>query len=241
MSAAEPQRFFFCHLQKTGGTALFQRLRDQFGRAGVYPQPDDQFDVAAVIDVGRLRERFAVERDRLRVITGHFPLCTTEVLGVPFTCFTVLREPVERTISFLRHQVRDDPNLADSSLEELYEDPDRFSGLIHNHMVKMLSLRADEMTDGALTPVAFDRVHIERARQSLTERIELFGLQEEFDAFCAELERRYGWDLGVPRFANRNFGDVDVDPTFRRRIAEDNALDVELYDFARGLWADRTG
>ena len=27
----EPERFFFVHLQKTGGTALFQRLREGFG------------------------------------------------------------------------------------------------------------------------------------------------------------------------------------------------------------------
>ena len=28
---SDPPRFFFVHLQKTAGTALFQRLRDHFG------------------------------------------------------------------------------------------------------------------------------------------------------------------------------------------------------------------
>ena len=32
---------------------------------------------------------------------------------------------------------------------------------------------------------------------------------------------------------------VAVDPAFRRRIAADNALDVELYAYARDLVAER--
>ena len=40
------------------------------------------------------------------------------------------------------------------------------------------------------------------------------------------------WDLGPPLFANRT-QPVEVSDAFRARIAEDNAYDVELYEFAR--------
>lgn len=234
-----PERWFFVHLQKTGGTALFQRLRDHFGREGVYPLPEDQGTPAAVLDVDLLRERVAAGAESLRVVTGHFPLCTTEVLGLPFTTFTVLRDPVERTLSFLRHQRKVEPALADVPLEVIYDDPERQEGLIRNHMVKMLSLTVEEMTHGALTPVAVGDEHLARAERNLVERIDVFGLQEHFDALCADLEARYGWDLGPPRFANRTFERTDVDDAFRRRIAEDNAADVELYATARRVWAER--
>ena len=53
-------------------------------------------------------------------------------------------------------------------------------------MVKMLSLTVDEMTDGALTPVEFDRARLDRARAGL-DAIDVVGFQEDFDGFCAEL------------------------------------------------------
>ena len=40
--------------------------------------------------------------------------------------------------------------------------PVRFT-LVRNHMVKMLSLTVEEMTDGAMTNVDFDRHRLERA------------------------------------------------------------------------------
>ena len=39
--AAEPERFFFVHMQKTGGTSLYMRTKRHFGEAGVYPDDSD--------------------------------------------------------------------------------------------------------------------------------------------------------------------------------------------------------
>ena len=77
--------------------------------------------------------------DEIRVVTGHFPLCTTELLGAQFITLTILRDPVERTLSALRHHREKTPADSERSLEEIYEDPFRFE-LVHNHMVKMFSL-----------------------------------------------------------------------------------------------------
>ena len=113
-----------------------------------------------VLSVEHLLDRWRLRHDEIRVVTGHFPLCTTELLDVPFTTLTLLRDPVERTLSYLRHHREPTPADRERPLEEIYDDPVRFE-LLHNHMVKMLSLHADEMTDGALTPV---RVHPRPAR-----------------------------------------------------------------------------
>ena len=155
MTEPEPERFFFVHLQKTAGTALWRRLRAQFPPAAVYPGPDDGEPPDTVLSVAHLLDRWSRRRDEIRIVTGHFPRCTVELLDAPFVTLTVLREPVERTLSYLRHHRATTPAEADRSLEEIYEDPIRFE-LLHNHMVKMLSLSTDEMTDGALTSVTFD-------------------------------------------------------------------------------------
>ena len=185
-----------------------------------------------------LRERLAARGDEIEAITGHFPLCTTELLDGRYTTVTLLREPVERTLSYLRHHRKEEPADRDKSLEEIYEDPFRFKSFVHNHMTKMLSLTPAEMTDGMLTPMELDESHLERAKEAL-EGIDAVGLQERFDEFFGRLEDRFGWRLGEPETLNTT-DPVDVSQSFRERIAADNALDVELYEFAQELVASRS-
>jgi hypothetical protein len=224
------KRFFFVHLQKTAGTALWRRLKQQFPPEAVYPGPSDGEPPESVLSVDHLLERWAVRRDEIVMVTGHFPLCTVDLLDAQFTTLTVLREPVERVLSALRDQQHRSPELKGSSLETIYDDPVR-ARLLRNHMVKMLALTTDEMSDGALSPVELTREHLARAQARLDE-VDVVGFQERFDDFCAELTHRFGWNLGDPVFMNRTEA-VPVAASLRARIASDNDLDVELYAAAR--------
>ena len=225
------QRYYFFHVQKTAGTALLRRMKAFFGTEGVYPDESDGMLPDAVLVHELLGERFAARGDQIKVITGHFPLAVAEILPADFTTLTVLREPVERTLSYLRHHGTLLAEDRDTPLEEIYADPFRFHGLIHNHMVKMFALTPETMTEGALTHVEFEPHHLELAKERLA-TVDVIGIQERFEEFCDELERRFGWDLGPPQFANRT-QPKEVSDAFRARIAEDNAYDLELYEFAR--------
>jgi hypothetical protein len=243
------ERFFFVHVLKTGGTDLFTRLGGDpsievehpyhFDVSEIYPNDTDGdvFTVAPQLSVDQLLERWAVRRDEIRIVMGHFPLCTVELLDAPFVTLTVLREPVERTLSFLRHHRKLTPADRNKSFEEIYEDQFRFDSLIHNHMVKMFTLTKEDMTDGMLTKVDFTLDHLERAKQRLA-TVDVLGLQEHFEEFCAELTRRFGWDLGEPLWANRT-QPADFSPELVERIERDNALDIEFYGFARSLYRER--
>lgn len=239
MTTEPAQRWFFVHIHKTAGTALYQRLLEHFPPEAIYPTRTEQRAHKASLHVDLLCRRFGERRDELRMITGHFPLCTTELLGVPFTTITVLRDPVERTLSSLRDMREREPMFRGQPLERIYEEPIRFQCLIQNHMVKMLSITPDEMTDGALTALEMGDGHLERAKRNLVERIDVWGVQEDFEELCTELTLRFRWDLGVPLIANptKPFAVTD---DFRERIANDNALDVHLYRHALWLRQART-
>lgn len=236
--ATEPRRWFFVHIQKTAGTALWRRLKEQFEPAAVYPGPGDGEPPDTVLSVDRLLERWHARRDEIRVVTGHFPLCTAELLDAPLVTMTILRDPVERTLSQLRHHRETTPEAESTPLEEIYEDPVRFQ-LVNNHMVRMLSIRTDEMDAGAMTPVDITPQRVERAKKAVSE-VDVVGLQHHFDEFCSELTRRFGWNLGGPIFMNRTTP-VEVSDAFRAQIALDNAADIELFDFARRLYQRRSG
>jgi hypothetical protein len=240
MAEQYPERFFFVHLQKTAGTTLRERIAATLGTDAVYPNRTDGTDVySLMVSVDHLQERLRARGDEIRVIAGHFPLCTTEMLDGSYRTFTVLREPVARTLSYLRHHRSRTPEDHHKSLEEIYDDPFRFHGFAHNHMVKMFSLTVEEMTAGMLTRVEFTADRLERAKQNLV-AVEVVGVQERFEEMCDALRRHFGWDLpDEPRIANRTepVGDDDVSEAFLARIVEDQAPDIELYDLARRLSA----
>jgi hypothetical protein len=237
--AAEPERFFFVHMQKTGGTSLYMRTKRHFGDAGVYPDHSidgDVQDVAPQLMVPVLLECWEKRRDQIRLVAGHFPLCTRELLDAEFTTFTVLRDPVERTLSYLRQHRELNRTDWDRTLEEMYDDPAHllhFRHFIGNHMVKMLTMRTEEMTDGMMTLVDLDRGRLEEAKGALEEMAE-FGFQEDLEGFAQRLEQRWGWRLGGPR-RDQPTAPVKVSRSLRRRIAEDTALDRELYEHGRKL------
>jgi hypothetical protein len=236
--SVDERRFFFVHLQKTAGTTLIRRIREEFPERAVYPHASDGDEIARVISVDHLLSVWAARRDEIRVVTGHFPLCTAELLGGEFINLTVLRHPLDRTVSYLRHHRRLTPSDTGLTLEEVYDDEFRFNGLIHNHMTKMLSLAPEEMDDGVLTKVEFTPERLERAKERLA-GVDAVGLQEDFEAFCEELSTRFGWRLADSKPRTQRPA-AELSPQFRERILADNTDDVELYEFARRLVAERS-
>src|SRR5690606_32318547 len=107
-----------------------------------------------------------------------------------------------------------------------------------NHMTRMLSLSPEEMEpgDGVLAKVPYTTERLEQAKEAL-EDLDLFGLQHRLDEFCEVLSRRYGLDTGAPIRSNTT-EPREVDRSLIERIAEDNALDIALYDHACRLYEE---
>jgi hypothetical protein len=239
------RRFFYVHVQKAAGTEVRERLKRHFAPEAMYPDrtDGDLMTVAPQVSVSQLLARWAVRKDEIEIITGHFPYATPALLRAEFVTLSVLREPVDRVLSHLRHHRKLTPETADLSLEALYEDVLR-AEFFHNHMVKLFSLSADEVAESAaLDRWAFMKaIDLTPARlataEANVERLDVLGLQDQLEEFCTELTARFGWDLGAPLHANRTPPE-DAPLALRRRIAEDNALDAELWEHAREVYAGR--
>jgi len=236
-TGAESERYFFMHIPKTAGMTLYHRLIGCHGET-LYPLPRDRGRLDAAADIDHLRRCFGTHRSQIRVVVGHFPRCIDEVLGVPLTTFTILRNPVDRTLSFLRRRKLREEN-RDRPIEDLYADPYLLHGWIHNFMVKALTMTVPEMQRGVASMVPYDEGRLERAKHVLEHRIELFGVQEDFDTFCEELSSRFGWDLGDGTLLANQTSAMDVSEELKERIAHDSTLDMQLYDFARDLLVRR--
>jgi hypothetical protein len=235
------------HIMRTGGTALRERLINHFGELAVYPAAgvDGSDPSEMYLSVDRLRQRLAARGDEIRVITGHFPLRTKELISGPVTTLTLLRNPVDRMLSYLR-QERDDKlgraikrstpeaGRAGRPLEEIYAS---LHGLADNNMTKMFSLTPSEMSATVRNGRRVNREHLERAKEALT-NLDAVGFQERFEDFCEELSSRFDWSLGDRVIVN-TADPIEASESLRDQIATDNALDIELYEFARRFVSGR--
>jgi hypothetical protein len=232
------QKFFFLHVMKTAGGALRRHIMANFERDEVYPWKRLDADmVSANVTLEHLTGLSAGRRARTRVFSGHFPFVAVELLGEEVTTITILREPVERTLSYLRQvrRVHDSPH----SLEEIYEHPLLFPCLIRDHQAKLFALTVDDEPESYMHVIDVDAGRLDLAKRNL-ERVDVIGTQDRFDELLSELEQRFGWRRAPHE--EWNVGPEtpgDAPASFRRRIAEDNAADMEFFEHALTLTSER--
>jgi hypothetical protein len=233
--------FFFVHVMKTGGTTFRGHLRASFEPEEVYPNYEqyDHIRVNANFRIANLVALAPERRERIRVYMGHFPFVAVEILGIPATTFTILRDPVDRIVSYLKQRKRLHDKHRRLELEEIYEDERLFPRLMHNHQAKVFAMTRADDPQTVKDVIEIDDRRLETAKANL-ETVDVVGLNDHYGEFLAELEARYGFHFDEDR--PRAF--VSHEPwkasaALRRRIAADNAADLEFYEFAKQLHARR--
>jgi hypothetical protein len=239
MSERELLTFFFVHIMKTGGGTLEQHMYANFRGNEIYPIPKvDDRNRAWMIHylLGLPPER----RAETRVYTGHFPFVVSRLLGIDVVTLTVVRHPVERTISYLKHCKRYHEQHRELPLDQIYRDELHFRCFIHNHQSKIFSMTMDDPLESYMDVIDIDEHRLGIAKENL-EAVDVLGLHERYDEFIDALRQRFGWRFNneVP---NRHVGGEqwEVPPGLRRRIADDNWADMAFYEHAQQLYERRS-
>lgn len=183
------------------------------------------------------------ERDAFDVLTGHVGFGVHLLLSRAATCVTMLRDPVDRLVShyaFTRqekdhylHEVATSPGMtlgryvSTVSSFELDNDQVRWLSGVPHFDVPVREMR---------------RSHLEQAKFNLEHGMAAFGLLERLEESLDLL----GWALGGPRLEMARLNQTRERPAVSDISAEDleairtsNALDVELYAFARRIFSER--
>ena len=250
-------RYFFVHVMKTGGRTLLRHLRDNFEPDEMYP--DSKLDIRAengTVDIwhhARIPRLLSIppeRRSRIRMYSGHYPYVVSTLVGDDLTTISVLRDPVERTISLLRQFRRKNP-WADGdaagaasgerpTLEQVYDNPFVAEPLLLNHQTKIFSTRPDDELQTYMDVFELDDARLALAKENIA-KVDFLGLTEQYGDFLDELADGTGWH--IERGLRKNVTPADeiqpVSESLRRRIIEDNALDIELYEYAKQLIESR--
>jgi hypothetical protein len=235
-------RFLFVHVMKTGGTSLVLHLLKQFPPREVYPDAEldrrDRDDVAPYAALHDLAALSAARRAEIRVYAGHFPFMARDLIGPDVQTLTLLRDPVERTVSVLKHFKRLRDRYRDLSLEEIYDDPVVFRFFVENHQTKVFSVSAADAPDAFASALTFeeisarldepgrdarmvapdadvpDTITIDAARLAQAKAnlaaVAVIGADDDFHGFVEDLRARFGWwSRGID---DRPRANVSVEP-----------------------------
>jgi hypothetical protein len=234
-------RFFFVHVMKTAGTTFVRQLQREFPPESIYPNRDLDWigphDFDAYVNIPRLLAVTPERRSGIQMYTGHFPFMVCDLVDPGLTTLTVLRDPVDRTVSVLKHFKRVEARFRDLPLEAIYDDRQIFRFFVENHQTKVFSLAPEDNEQAINCGLTIDDARYASARENLA-RIDVIGLTEEYERFVAEVRKRFGWwpdgvDLETRENVSTEGWDVGAD--FRERIAADSAYDVQFYEYAKEL------
>jgi hypothetical protein len=283
MAPADKRKLLFIHIMKTGGTSFSELVCCNFPPDARYPDaclPSEahlmnfmeayMYVPRFISDVNRLG-------DQLHMVRGHVPYAVRALLEGHYEALTILRDPVERTVSHLKHCRKFHKEHQNMELEKIYELPWFKASFFQNYQTKIFSMSPEEAMARSAFPddsptllspeemkdnptlskqtIAFQEkfparfslelfspstgvIHIDDKRLATAKNnlsaVELVGITERYDQFLIELRDRYDWQL--QSMTMRNVSKVEViSPEFRKRIALDNAADMELYEYATSL------
>jgi hypothetical protein len=227
-----PRTFFFLHVMKTAGTSFVQHLPNNFAPSAIYPSPDTPVALRReqyweIDALHRLDPRI---RDRIQIFHGHLPFLVADMVGAD-TVLTILREPVERTISHIRHCRRHFPKHRGRPLEEVYEDPWLHPLFFRNYQVKQFALTPADRPKAHNEDILLGEERLEPALRNL-ERVTVLGLTHRYDEFCRSITDRFGWRLTDGERLQVAPAEMRVTKALRARIEADNQLDLAFYEQA---------
>jgi hypothetical protein len=237
-----PEVLIFLHIPKTAGTTVRYILERECESGAVFGLREtfSAKQGAQHPGIARLLALPPEESAAVRVITGHMAFGLHTVLGRRATYATVLRHPVDRLAShyyFVR--ARPDHYLHQTVVGNntgLLDYAGLSPGELDNGQVRLLGACGD-VPYGALT-----RAHLEAAKDNLRKHVSLIGLQDDLGAFLALLQRKL--QLRDVQMAPQNVTPGrpplhSMSPDDYDGLLRQQALDLELYDFARGLVKER--
>lgn len=225
-------RYVFVHVMRTGGTSMRRLLWSRFPQERIYPNQ-------AVIEArGQYPEIGEVARHppgffrRFDLVAGHYPYRVVDLLPGRPAVLTLLRHPVQRTLSHLRRAASTMPAFRGMDFHEIL-DGERFRAhFVEDYMTRYFSFRSPAERESVNLPLPIDRSRLEDARRALDDCLWV-GITEQYQRSLDLLATMTDLRLSVPRHDNRSTHRGEVDEALIRRIEELTQLDHELYEHAR--------
>ena len=145
------KKYLFIHVVKTGGTSVADIIEANFEVSQRYPgdileKEENAFRrMEAYLYTPGILAAIHAQPEKYRIICAHVPYAIRALLPGDYITLSVLRNPISRTISYLKHCRRYHKEHIGLSLEEIYEDDWFHASFIANYQTKLFSMTPQEI------------------------------------------------------------------------------------------------
>ena len=230
--------FVFNHIKKTAGSTLRHVLYGIYGGRqvhSIYAYPTARIPTYGE-HIAYLQKRLSDPQPDLGAIISHAGYGFHERLPDQhrYRLFTVLRDPIQRTISIYHFARQNGSYPQDTPLDVFLQDTER---AYNTQTADMGGLMLAENVDGQpLQREDYDEALLERAKANLLAH-DVFGIAERFDESLLLAADVFGWPQRKLPYVQLNVGTVrKARPPMTSAqldlIREHNQLDLALYAFA---------
>ena len=233
------QPVIFLHIPKAGGSTLLNIVRRQYNSESIF-SVDGKNPLESIKQFQQLPKN---DRESTQVVMGHMYFGTHEFL--PNSKYiTMLRDPIERIISFyyyvLRNPDHNHYNLIASknlSLKDYVK-----SGIgkqLDNGQTRLLSgIDALDVEFGSCSETI-----LERAKMNLKKYFAVVGITEKFNESLLLMKSKLNWKKSIlykkANVTKNRPKKLDVAEVEIREIEKQNEFDIELYRYAQELFTNQ--
>ncbi len=227
LKTMEQQAVIFLHIPKTAGTTLNRIIEWQYNPLSIFTV--DPYRIRATPE--RLKKLPEARRRRLRMVRGHLFYGVHEYLPQGATYITMLREPVARFLSsyyFLQRRPLHPMHRKVKSERIGVEDFIRLTPQRQNMQCSLIA--------GIKSTGKCEESTLEIAKEHLTNSFSIVGLSERFEESLMLMAKTFDWE--IPFYESHKVAKTrpKVEPSAVEMIKEHNRLDLELYEFGKGLF-----
>lgn len=226
----------FLHIPKAAGSTLLNIVRRQYNSSKIF-SIDGRNPIESMKKFKQLPKH---EREATPILMGHMYFGAHEFLPKPSTYITMLRDPIERIISFyyyvLRNPDHNHYNLITSknlSLKDYIK-----SGIgkqLDNGQTRLLSgIDALDIEFGSCSEEM-----LEKAKLNLEKYFAVVGIAEQFDESLLLIKSKLNWKKSIlyakDNVTKKRPKKLDISEVDLREIERFNEFDLELYRYAKEL------
>jgi len=219
----------FLHIPKTAGTTLNRIIEWQYNPLAIFTM--DPYRIRATPE--RLQKLSERRRRSLRMVRGHLYYGIHEFLPQGATYFTMLREPVARFFSsyyFIQRRPLHPMHRKVTTERIGVEDFIRLTPRRQNLQCSMIA--------GIGNYGTCDHRTLDKAKENLAKSFSVVGISERFEESLMLMAKTFGWE--IPFYENRKVSKTrpQINPGAVEMIRDHNRLDLELYEFGKGLFQE---